>query len=306
MMAEPAFSTEIATALDSYSVPPVPAGFSERLMARIARGDTGTSAAQVGLPAPRPRRASPWRRTSRIVGTLAAFSLATATAVAAGLFGDPVYLPVISEALVNAKIVDAPRPAVISKAQRIAATSAASNSAEPAAAAAPAPLTGSAAIVRRVTELRSDPEFVQLPPRQKRVLAIQEIRQIVRSGEANRQDVRTALRELRGDADPFVDAARRHAMLERLEHRIELREQLAPSIERLEEMPPATPDSQAADPLPSADKDDNLAARATAALLPAKAEALRERYRTATPEQRAAMRNALRERRQLRRQRQMQ
>ncbi len=62
------------------------------------------------LPSSRPRRASPWRRTGRIIGIVGTFSLATATAAAAGFFGDPVYVPGVSEALVEAKIVETPAP----------------------------------------------------------------------------------------------------------------------------------------------------------------------------------------------------
>ncbi len=109
-MTDPAFSPEMEKALNAYTVPPAPAGFSDRLMARIASGDTGTVAtAMPELPARR-RTPSPWRRTSRIVGSVALFSLATATAAAAGVFGHPVYLPGITEALVKAEIVEAPAP----------------------------------------------------------------------------------------------------------------------------------------------------------------------------------------------------
>jgi Spy/CpxP family protein refolding chaperone len=45
---------------------------------------------------------------------------------------------------------------------------------------------------------------------------------------------------------------------------------------------------------------ETLPALETANLSPERAEALRERYRTATPEQRAALRSALRDRRQTR------
>jgi hypothetical protein len=104
-------------ALNAYAVPPAPAGFSDRLMARIASGDTGTVAtAMPELPARR-RTPSPWRRTSRIVGSVALFSLATATAAAAGVFGHPVYLPGITEALVKAEIVEAPAPPSATKAR---------------------------------------------------------------------------------------------------------------------------------------------------------------------------------------------
>jgi hypothetical protein len=300
-------------------VPPVPPGFSERLMARIASGDTGRGAAPVEPSLSRQRRASPWRRTSRIVGSLAVFSLATATAAATGFFGEPVYLPVISKALIKAKIVDAPRPAVrpsrdaVAAAATSEAAATASSATGSSATVTSAPLTGSAAIVSRVTELRSDPNFVKLAPREKRAVAGKEIRQIVRSGEASRQDVHMALRELSRDADPARKAALADAIVERREKMIERREQFSASAERIGADQPVgpvgsvvAPDAATAEPRAATDERDILVSGETAKLSPAKIEALRERYRNATPEQRAAMRRALRERRQIRRLRQAQ
>ena len=59
MMAQPAFSREMEKALDAYAVPPVPQGLSDRLITRIASGDTGVSASGAALPNSRLRRASP-------------------------------------------------------------------------------------------------------------------------------------------------------------------------------------------------------------------------------------------------------
>ena len=221
MMAEPAFSAEIEKALDAYTAPPVPAGFSDRLMARITSGDTAANTAAGALPVSRLRRASPWRRTSRIIGSVAIFSLATATGAAAGFFGEPVYLPGISEVLVEAKIVEAPKPMTTPKDRMIAET----KMAEPPLATQP-PATGSAAIVGRVTELRGDPEFANLTPRQRMAVTRKEVRQMVRSGEVSRQDVRTAVRELVRDADPATKDAWRKAATERREKRLERREAL--------------------------------------------------------------------------------
>ncbi len=218
-MAEPAFSPEIEKALDSYAVPPMPAGLADRLMARIASGDTGVDVAAVPLPTPRPRRSSPWRRTGRIVGVIATFSLATATAAAAGIFGDPVYVPGVSEALVEAKIVDAPEPAIKPKVRVVA------EAVQPVIEAQP-PATGSAAIVNKVTELRKDPEFAKLPPRERLKVAGREVRQMVRSGEASREDVRTAVREIVRDADPATKEEWRKEAAERREQRLERREAL--------------------------------------------------------------------------------
>ena len=216
-MTEPAFSPEIEKALDAYVVPPMPAGFSDRLMARIARGDTGATPQP---PSPRRRTASPWRRTSRVVGSIALVSLATATAAAAGIFGNPVYVPGVSEALIEAKIVEAPAPTIKPRVRMVAEPKAATP------ATAPSPATGSAAIVSRISELRSDPEFAKLPPRERLRVAGKEVREMVRSGEASREDVRAAVRELAEDADPATKEAWRKAAADRREKRLERREAL--------------------------------------------------------------------------------
>jgi hypothetical protein len=218
-MAEPLFSAQMNEALNAYVVPPVPTGFSDRLMARIARADTEGNDSPL-LPAARRRPSSPWRRTSRIMGSVALFSLATATAAAAGVFGKPVYMPGISEALVEAKIVEAPAPVIKPKVRIIAVPQAVPPTDPPSSA------TGSAAIVSRVTELRNNPEYAKLPPRERLKIAGKEVREMVRSGEASRQDVRDAVRQLAQDADPATREAWRKAAAERREQRLARRERL--------------------------------------------------------------------------------
>lgn len=301
-MAEPAFSPEIEKALDAYAVPPMPQGFSDRLMARIASGDTkmasgdtGVNAASIALPTSRTRRASPWRRTGRIVGVVATFSLATATAAAAGIFGEPVYVPGVSEALVEAKIVEAPKAVEKPKVRMVAEA----QSVEPADQAQP-PATGSAAVVNKVTELRNNPEFAKLAPRQRMAVAGREVRKMVRSGEASRQDVRTAVRELAQNADPATKEAWRKTAAERREKRLERREQ---RVAAMREEPQTTTEPVADNDEPIAAAEEPLPVVEPAKLTAENAEAIRERLRTASPEQRAALRAALRERRQIRQQR---
>jgi len=302
-MTEPAFSPEMEKALNSYAVPPAPSGFSDRLMARIASGDTGTAATALPeLPARR-RTPSPWRRTSRIVGSVALFSLATATAAAAGVFGHPVYLPGITEALVKAEIVDAPAPAPKPLPVRVAAQSMEPDVATPVQTEA---AQGSAAVISRLTELREDPRFAELTPKQKLAVAGREVRTMVRSGEITRQEARTAVRDMARNADPATKAAMRKAIAERREQRLERRKSvatttLAASPEPLEVTAPVATEEQGA-----AVTTEPLPALAAGKLTEEQADAVRERLRTASPEQRAALRNALRERRQLRQQRRAQ
>lgn len=257
-MADPAFTPEMTKTLDSYVVPTLPAGFSDRLMARIASGDTGQVAAMVTAPSARKRPVNPWRRTSRIIGSVALFSLATATAAAAGVFGEPVYLPGISEALVQAKIVEQPKPKVEPKAAIIA------NNASPAVAANPIASSpkGSAAVVSRITEMREDPRYAHLTPKQKFVVAGREVRSMVRSGEVTREEARTAVREMVNDADPQTKAAVRQALEDRRAKRLERRAQLQNATpeeraafrqalrERRDAMQSATPAEPAIEPQP--------------------------------------------------------
>ena len=124
---------------------------------------------------------------------------------------------------------------------------------------------------------------------------------MVRSGEATRQDVRTAVRELARDADPAAREAWRKTAAERREKRLERRERIAAIAE-----PQSVTEPQAIDSEPAIATTDAPPTIESAKLAPDTAEAIRENIRNATPEQRAALRNALRERRQLRQQRRTQ
>lgn len=286
-MTEPAFSPGIEKALDAYIVPPVPAGFGDRLMARIAIGDAGqVSPAATELPA-RHRAASPWRRTSRIVGSVALFSLATATAAAAGFFGDPVYLPGISEALVKVEVIDAPKPKTKPK-PAILAQKPVINETTPTPVEMP---KGSAAVVSRLGEMRDDPRYANLTPRQKFAVAGREVRSMVRAGEVTREEARVAVREMARNADPETKAAVRAAVAERRAKRQERRSRIATPT------PIETAETQSDVTV----TDDTLPATDTSQVAPEKVEELRARYLAASPEERAAMRRELRERLQLRR-----
>ena len=303
MMSESAFTPEMEKALDSYAVPPMPSGFSDRLMARIASGETGQTAPSMAELPTRRRIISPWRRTSRIVGSVALFSLATATAAAAGVFGNPVYLPIISEALVKADIVDAPSPKAQIKPAIIAR-----KAIETQIDVAPTVETaqGSAAVVARLTEMRDDPRYAGLTPKQKLVVAGREVRKMVRSGEVSRQEARTAVRDLARNADPATKEAWRKAAAARREQRLERRNGIA-SASNLGPAEPLSVTAPFATPEePAVAQTEAVPALASGKLTEERAEALRERLRDATPEQRAALRNALRERRQLRQQRRTQ
>lgn len=294
MMAAPEFSPQVRATLDSYAVPPLPAGFADRLLARIDAGDMTTDAPAANL-ASRFRRGGggAWRRSGRIIGSVAFLSLATATAAAAGFFGNPLYVPGVSEVLAKTELVPSPRTAAPDRPSALA-------SQKPAAVIEPVqtpPAGGTEAVVSRIEAMRADPRFENLSPRQKLVITRKEVRTMVRSGEVSRQEARTAVRTLVQNADPETRAKWREAATARRDVRLERRAQVTPApteggtvITTAQEPEGAT----VTDALPPvADSDSS----------PEKAEALRDRYRDASPAQRAEVRRALRERRSIRQQR---
>jgi hypothetical protein len=285
-MAEPEFSSDVSKALNAYVVPPLPTGFSDRLMARVAASDAGADVPATGfnnrLRGKGRGASNAWRRSGRIFGSVAFLSLATATAAATGFFGNPVYVPVVSEVLDRAELVASPLQVASPKSIVVAAKSAID--AEPPAPLAP--VTGKDAVVDRITGLRENPQFENLTPRQKFGVARKEVRTMVRSGEATPQDAREAVREMIRNADPETKAqwketakARRAARLAQADGTdAAITTETKTDAQLSEEIPPFAGGGQS----------------------PKKLEALRERYRNASPEQRAQIRRRLRERRSTR------
>jgi hypothetical protein len=294
VMAEPEFSPEVRTALDSYAVPSLPSGFADRLLARIEAGDTAKLAPATGF-ANRLRRngSGAWRRSSRIIGSVAFLSLATATAAAAGIFGSPVYVPGVSEVLAKTELVPASRYTAVEKSPVLAA-----KPKDVAVRDVPVqPANGTEAVVSRIEQLRENPKFENLTPRQKFIIARKEVQTMVRSGEATQQEARAAVRELVRSADPETKAQWRETVKARREARLERREQAAPAPTE------AGPLATTAGEPDIAPVTNELPLIATENLAPDKIEALRDHYRDATPAQRAEIRRALRERRTIRQQR---
>jgi hypothetical protein len=106
-MNQPIFPSTVEMALNSYKIGPLPDGFADRLLARLAAGNlpevSEMAAAQLVTGKSR-AVSSPWRRSGRILGSTALFGLVTAAAAASGILGDPVYVPMISEALGKTQI----------------------------------------------------------------------------------------------------------------------------------------------------------------------------------------------------------
>ncbi|MEP7349137.1 MAG: hypothetical protein ABI668_04195 [Sphingorhabdus sp.] len=305
-MADPEFSPEVCKALDSYIVPALPAGFADRLLARIEAGDTATVTPAASF-ASRFRRkgasgSNAWRRSGRILGAVAFLSLATATAAAAGLFGDPVYMPGISEALAKAELVPLKQNVVKSEPTALAAKTLP----EPALAATEPPASGTEAIVSRLSEMRTDPAYSNLTPRERLAIARKEVRTMIRSGEATPQEARAAVRELARTADPATRAQVRETIQARRQARLERTGRMAPAATVDATPVEADPMVATAEPESEVPVTEELPAVADSGLSPEKIDALREKYSAASPEQRAQIRQFLRERRSSRLQRRTQ
>ncbi|MBP6379122.1 MAG: hypothetical protein KA312_01760 [Sphingorhabdus sp.] len=285
-MTEPAFPPHIAAALDRLTVPPVPTGFGERLAARIAAGDLPAESSSIAPPLPSARRrfgSTSWRRSGRVVIVVAAFGIATATAAASGFFGEPVYVPVVSDALAKAKLVELPARTAKPAPKAVAASEVDTKAAEVPKA------TGREAVRSLYDRLRADPEYLTLPRRERVAIARQEIRTLLQSGAVTLPELRQALAEHR--------TAIRPALKQRIERQIvrrELRERTAGPVTlqpRGTEISPQSPDRQI-------DPAKIEAARETYQQLPsdqkAKLTELRQQLRTAPFAERRAIRQEIR------------
>lgn len=269
-MSEPAFPPHIAAALDRLTVPPLPHDFGERLIARIEAGDLPTDANVVSPPLPNPRRAfgsTGWRRSGRIVAVAAAFGLATATAAASGFFGEPVYVPVVSQALAKAKLVELPKAAQPKVDPPKAAANAPIAPADVETETTPAPV-GRKAVHDLYNRLRADPEFRALPRQERLAVAKQEIQSMLEKGEVTLPELRRALAERRALQNPEV---RRRIQRELMKREVEQRSANATRIAVDQRM-------------------GTEAAPQRRQLDPAKAEEIREAYRQLPPDQQSRVR----------------
>lgn len=282
-MSEAAFPPHISTALDRLTVPPLPTGFADRLVVRIAADDFPAEAISEMPPLRAPRRqlasARRWLRPGRVMAGVALLGLTTATAAASGVFGDPVYVPVVSEVLDKANVVEMP-------------VSIAPVPAKPAT--APPPQTNVAAkgteAVRQLYErLRADEEFRALPPRERAAVARAELNEMLRAGTIKPGDIRDVMAEAK--------AARSQQEQQRIAREIA---RLKEAAERRERYRNAGPDEKAAmreeQRLRNAQTQDNI--RAAYDALPAadqqRLRELREMVRVASPAERPAIRREIR------------
>ena len=191
-MSEAVFPLHISQALDRLTVPSLPRGFADRLAARIASGDLPEEQNSALPVLRRPVGATGWRRSGRILFVAASFGLATATAAAAGVFGDPVYIPVVSQALASAKIVEMPTAKPVAEKRAMVEKQRA----------APVPLpitphvTGKDAVLALITILRADPAYRDLTRRERTDRFKIEIEKLVADGAVQKGDVKAAWAQL--------------------------------------------------------------------------------------------------------------
>jgi hypothetical protein len=194
-MSEAVFPNHISAALDRLTVPHLPAGFGDRLSARIAANDLPAEqgAADVVLPYLRqPISVTGWRRSGRIVIVAAAFGLATATAAASGVFGDAVYVPVVSDVLARAELVEMPQKNPVPK-PIIPPKIASENKAQVPVAQLKA---GKDLVLARIAELRADPDYRNLTQQQRQERAKIEIGKLLTGGSVQKADVKAAWTQL--------------------------------------------------------------------------------------------------------------
>lgn len=215
-MSDAAFPSHITAALDRFSPPPLPRGFADRLVARIEADDLPANVEEGSTPSPFSRRhaAGVWRRSGRLVMAVTALGIASATAAASGAFGDPIYVPVVSETLAKAKFVELPSqvaavPKVESK--TIKAPAPAKDGAQTPVA---DPIKARQALRDLHKRLRVNPEFRRLPPDERRAMARQEVRAMIDRGEISIDDLKASAAMMQSRRAEVIEA-RRNSMAER-------------------------------------------------------------------------------------------
>lgn len=115
-MTDPRHDPEMKAALDHFTVPPLPPGFTDRVVTAAITAGSDESATAVQPLARRASRRGPWRRSSRIAAAALAMSLISAAAAATGYLGDRVQtitrdLPVVGPMI--AQVVPKLKPAPV-------------------------------------------------------------------------------------------------------------------------------------------------------------------------------------------------
>lgn len=196
---------------------------------------------------------------------VAAVGITTATAAASGFFGEPVYVPVVSDALAKAKLVELPQKDIPKPKAKPAIASKEMVPAHPETELSP---NGRQAVRALYQRLRTDPEFRALPRQERLAVARQEIVTMLEKGEVTLPELRRALAEHRLLQNPAI------------------RRKIGRELAR-REMAQRT---EAATGMAVEDRAANGEQLQEPRIDPAKAEARREAYRQLPPEQQARVR----------------
>ncbi len=229
-MSEAVFPNHIGRALDQLTVPSLPIGFGDRLVARIAANDLQDEQSVVDVALSSPRRSmrvTGWRRLGRIVTVAAAFGLATATAAASGVFGDAVYVPVVSDVLARAELVKMPDKKPVSKSIVQPKIASGSRAPEPVAQS----LMGKDLVLARIAEMRADPAYRNLPRDERQVRLKAEIAKLLADGAVQKADVKAAWMQLAAEREAR-DKARFKKDLPELERQVAEFKRLAEAKKR--------------------------------------------------------------------------
>jgi hypothetical protein len=278
-MSEAQFPKHISDALDRYAAPPLPQGFADRLIAR-AEAEVAPH-----LPPLRPTRsfAKAWRRSGIVAGSIGLFGMVTAAAAATGIFGEPVYVPVMSEALAKVNIAPMPKMAATKppKAKPAPAKTPTIAKAEvPAEPVVEAKIPDGTEQARTaIRTMWDDPDFRQLPKEERRIAAKERLRTGIAEGRYSKEELKSAMQAMQAER------------AERREQRAAARAAFGlpekPKRQRAagdpQEAGPAAPDANGPAAIPANAK-----------------QRLRERLQNATPEERERILSKMRERREAR------
>ncbi|MEP5117823.1 MAG: hypothetical protein ABJQ58_00180, partial [Marinomonas sp.] len=323
------FSPAMQAALDRYEVPNLSDGFADRLVARAT-----AESALARKAVPRRRTNSPWKRIGQTIASIGMVGFLSATAAAMGAFGEPVEVPLISNVAREWNLVEAPVPIVRENGTNASASNQMApekfTEAEAGVTASTAKQTLSTIIEHpRFETLSPRQKRVVLRRASRRLVGSgRSSRDDIKSAF---RDIRTERLES-GQAVPPEKLGRAARMKQRLDNATP--EQKARIAERLEDLPeerqavikerlgledlPAETNTEtstetsaepeavaeipAAPVTPAADEAESSAEATalppvTSVVRQQRIDQLKERYRDATPEQRAIMRERMQERR---------
>lgn len=200
------FPPHIVNALNRLTVPPLPTGFHARLAARLESGALPNDTPPLPAVPVRRARGSSWRRPGRILAVVASFGLATATAAASGVFGDPVYVPVVSDVLAKTKLVTLPKE----RASTHTPTKAVQTPLNANETLTARSTIGKNAVLELLSGLPDNAEFKALSRRDRAHFARAEIMKLIEAGVVTRADIKAAMAQLQREKTARAGENTRH------------------------------------------------------------------------------------------------